>query len=83
MGKHSKQPGRHAPQRRTIATVELVDTTGTAHRVTVDAAADGLPRGTYSTLCGTDVVAAALVAHAARFCRLCAPVPSQRSGSRR
>ncbi len=81
MGRHSK--GHHAPQRRTIATVELVDVAGTAHRVTVDAAADGLPRGTYATVCGTDVVAAALVARAARFCRLCAPIPSQRSGSRR
>jgi hypothetical protein len=79
MGKHSKQPGRHAPQRRTITTVELVDVNGTAHRVTVDAAADGLPRGTYATLCGTDVVAAALVAREARFCRLCAPLPTQRS----
>jgi hypothetical protein len=82
MGRHSK--GRHLPQRRMIETLELVDVTGTAHRVTVDAAADGLPRGTYVTLCGTDVVAAALVARAARFCRLCAPVPTQRSrGSRR
>jgi hypothetical protein len=74
MGKHSKQQGR----RRTIATVELVDVTGTAHRVTVDAAADGLPRGRYATLCGGDVLPAALVARAARFCRLCAPIPSQR-----
>jgi hypothetical protein len=79
MGKHSKQPGHRTPRRRTIATVELVDVTGTAHRVTVDAAADGLPRGTYATVCGTDVVAAALVARAARFCRLCAPIPAQRT----
>ena len=78
MGKHSKQQGRRTAQRRTIATLELVDTTGTAHRVTVDAAADGLPRGTYTTLCGGDVLPAALVARAARFCRLCAPIPSQR-----
>jgi hypothetical protein len=83
VGKHSKPQGRRTPQRRAIGTVELVDVTGTAHRVTVDAAADGLPRGTYATLCGTDVVAAALVARAARFCRLCAPIPSQRSVSRR
>jgi hypothetical protein len=48
MGKHSKQQGRRTAQRRTIATLELVDTTGTAHRVTVDAAADGLPRGRYA-----------------------------------
>lgn len=43
MGRHHSK-GRHAPQRRTIETLELVDVTGTAHRVTVDAAADGLPR---------------------------------------
>ncbi|MFZ0119485.1 MAG: hypothetical protein WAN20_24365 [Pseudonocardiaceae bacterium] len=61
MGRHSKQQGNRTPQRRTIAAVELVDTTGTAHRVTVDAAANGLPRGTYATLCGTEVVPAALV----------------------
>jgi hypothetical protein len=79
MGRHSKQQGHRTPQRRTIATVELVDTSGVAHRVSIDAAADGLRRGTYATLCGGDVVAAALVARAARFCRLCAPIPAQRS----
>jgi hypothetical protein len=79
MGRHSKPQGRRTAQRRTIATVELVDVTGTAHRVTVDAAADGLPRGRYATVCGGDVLPAALVARAARFCRLCAPIPSQRS----
>jgi hypothetical protein len=78
-GRHSKQ-GRSVPQRRrTIATVELVDVTGTAHRVTVDAAADGLPRGRYATVCGGDVLPAPLVAVQARYCRLCATVPSQRS----
>ena len=77
MGRHSK--GHQTQQRRTIATVELVDVTGTAHRVTVDAAADGLPRGTYATLCGTDVVPAALVTRAARHCRLCSPIPAPRS----
>jgi hypothetical protein len=82
MGRHSKQQGRRTAQRRTIATVELVDVTGTAHRVTVDAAADGLPRGRYSTLCGGEVLPAALVAKQARYCRLCAPIPAQRSGSR-
>jgi hypothetical protein len=80
MGKHSRQG---VPQRRTIETIELVDTNGTAHRVSVAAAADGLRRGQYATLCGGDVVAAALAARAARFCRLCAPIPTQRSGSRR
>lgn len=89
MGKHSKQQGRRTAQRRTaqrrtIETLELVDVTGTAHRVTVEAAADGLPRGRYATVCGGDVLPAALVAKQARYCRLCAPVPAQRSrGSRR
>jgi hypothetical protein len=78
MGKHSKQQGRRTAQRRTIATLELVDVNLTAHRVTVDAAADGLRRGRYATLCGTDVVAAPLVSKHARFCRLCAPIPAQR-----
>lgn len=77
MDKHRQ--GRRTAQRRTISTVELVDVSGTAHRVTVDAAADGLPRGTYATVCGADVVAAALVARAAQYCRLCVPVPPQRS----
>ncbi|HEY3690802.1 MAG TPA: hypothetical protein VGL46_10920 [Pseudonocardiaceae bacterium] len=83
MGRHSKQR-RDTTQRRTVETLELVNTTGTAHRVTVDAAADGLPRGRYATVCGGDVLPAALVAKQARYCRLCAPVPTQRSrGSRR
>jgi hypothetical protein len=82
MSKH-KQPGRRTTQRRTIETLELVDTTGTAHRVTVDAAVDGLPRGRYTTVCGGDVLPAALVIREARHCRPCAPVPAQRSGSRR
>jgi hypothetical protein len=71
------------PQRRTIETLELVDVTGTAHRVSIDAAADGLRRGRYATICGGDVLPAALVAKQARYCRLCAPIPAQRSGSRR
>lgn len=84
MGKHSKQQGRHVPQRRTIETLELIDVAGTAHRVTVDAAADGLPRGRYTTLCGGDVLPTPMVTREARHCRLCAPVPTQRSrGSRR
>lgn len=59
-------------------TVEVVDTTGTAHRVTLSAAEHGLPRGRYTTLCGGDVLPAALVARAARYCRLCTPIPAQR-----
>ena len=77
MGRHSK--GRHPPQRLTIATVEMVDTSGTAHLVSVAAAADGLPRGTYATLRGTDVVPAAMITREARHCRLCTLVPTQRS----
>lgn len=79
MGKHSKPQGRRTAPRRTIATVELVDTSGVAHRVSIDAAADGLRRGTYATLCGGDVLPAALVARAVRFCRLCSPIPAQRT----
>jgi hypothetical protein len=80
VGKHSKQQGRHAPQqRRTIATVELVDISGTAHRVSIDAATDGLSRGRYTTISGGDVLPAALVTREARHCRLCAPIPSQRT----
>lgn len=83
MGRHRK--GRHATpqQRRTVTTVQLVDTSGTAHLVTLDAAADGLSRGRYTTLCGGDVLPTALVARATRHCRLCAPVPAQRSGAAR
>jgi hypothetical protein len=77
MGRHSK--GRRTAQRRTIETLELVDTTGTAHRVTVDDAALGLPLGRYTTVCGGDVLPAAMVARAARSCRLCTPIPAQRT----
>jgi hypothetical protein len=44
------------------------------------AAPEGLPRGRYSTLCGEDVLPAALIARQARYCRLPAPttVPRQR-----
>jgi hypothetical protein len=82
MGKHSKQQERHTPppqQRRTIETLELVDVAGTAHRVSVDAAEHGLPLGRYTAICGTDLVPAALIAREARYCRLCAPIPAQRS----
>jgi hypothetical protein len=82
MGRHSKQQGRHTPQQR--RTVEMVDTrTGTAHFLTIDAAAEGRPKGRYTAICGEDVLPAALVAREARYCRLCVPVPTQRSrGSR-
>ncbi len=75
MGRHSKQRNRQ-PRRRMV---EMVDTAGTAHLLTPDAAVDGLPRGRYSGLCGEDVLPAALVARAARYCRLCAPIQAQRS----
>jgi hypothetical protein len=81
MGRHSKPPPdrRRTAQRRAIATVELVDVNLVAHRVTVDDAALGLPLGRYTTVCGGDVLPAAMVARAARFCRLCTPIPSQRT----
>jgi hypothetical protein len=77
MGKHSRRPD--VPRRRTIATVELVDISGTAHLVSVAAAAEGLPRGRYTTVCGGEVLPAALVVKQARYCRLCASIPAQRS----
>jgi hypothetical protein len=77
-GRHSRRR-HHATQRRTIETVELVDVTGTAHRVSVHAAEHGLPLGRYTAVCGTDLVPAALVAREARYCRLCAPIPAQRT----
>lgn len=73
MGRHS--PDYLAKQRR--HTVEMVDTTGTAHLLTTDAAADGYRHGRYLAVCGEDVVPAALVAKMARYCPLC-PVPAQR-----
>jgi len=75
MGRHSKR--RHTPPQP--RTVEVVDHAGTAHLLTLDAAADGYRGGRYTALCGQDVLPAALVAQQARYCRLCAPVPAQRS----
>ena len=85
MGRHSKPPPdrRHTAQRRAITTVELVDNNLVAHRVTIDDATLGLPRGRYTTICGTDVLPAAMVARAAQHCRLCTPIPAQRTGGRR
>ena len=81
MGRHRRAKhrlgrghGDHALRR----TVEVVDTTGTAPRVTITAAEKGLPRGRYTTVCDGDVVPAALIAREARYCRLCAPIPAQR-----
>jgi hypothetical protein len=77
MAKH--RLGKRPQDERPHHTIEMVDHTGTAHLVTLDAATDGLSRGRYTTVCGGDVLPAALVARAARFCRLCAPIPAQRS----
>jgi hypothetical protein len=74
--KHRLEKRRENRQRRTI---EMVDHTGTAHFLTVDAAEHGMPAGRYTALCGEDVLPAALVTRAARFCRLCVPIPTQRS----
>jgi hypothetical protein len=60
--------------------VAMVDArTGTAHALTVDAAVDGLRRGRYSTWCGEDVLPTAVLAREARYCQLCAPIPTQRT----
>ncbi len=81
-GRHSRakhrlgKPQDDQAQRRTV---EVVDTTGTAHRVTLSDAEHGLPRGRYTTICGGDVLPAALVTREARHCRLCAPIPAQRT----
>jgi hypothetical protein len=61
--------------------IEMVDHTGTAHFLTVDAAADGLPHGRYTALCAEVILPGALVARMARWCPLCVPIPTQR-GSR-
>lgn len=90
VGRHSKakhrlgkRQGDRAP-RPTVATVQLVDVSGTAHLVTVDEATAGVARGRYTTLCGGDVLPAALVTPESRHCLLCAPVPAQRpEGSHR
>jgi hypothetical protein len=83
MARHSTAKHRLAGRRDTAVRVlartgEMVDTrTGTAHFLTINAAADGRPKGRYTAICGEDVLPAALVA---RYCRLCAPtVPTQRS----
>jgi hypothetical protein len=63
-------PGRAArrPKGASMGRHISMDTGGTAHQVTVDAAADGLPRGRYITVCGCDVLPAAMVTHGARHC---------------
>ena len=59
--------------------IEMVDHTGTAHFLTLAAAENGLPQGRYIAICGENVVPAALIARQARYCRLCAPIHTQKS----
>jgi hypothetical protein len=61
--------------------VEMVDArTLQAHLLTDEALAAGRRgEGRYVALCGVDVLPAALVTREARYCRLCTPVPAQRS----
>ena len=59
-------------------TIEMVDHTGTAHFLTVDAAADGRSRGRYTAVCSERILPGALVAKVARWCPLCVPIPTQR-----
>ncbi len=74
MRRHRRTTAKHrlpAPEDTTRVvkrTIEMVDHTGTAHFLTVDAAADGL----------AVILPGALVARMARWCPLC-PVPTQRS----
>jgi hypothetical protein len=55
MARHGKArhrvPGPHDTTQVVVRTIELVDHTGTAHLVTLDAAAEGLSRGRYTTIC--------------------------------
>jgi hypothetical protein len=69
--------------RRTAATAQLVDHTGTAHQVTGDEARAGVARGRYTTMCDGEVLPAALVTRETRQCRLCVPIPAQRPGGTR
>jgi hypothetical protein len=73
--KHRLEKCQENRQRRTI---EMVDHTGTAHFLTVDAAEHGMPAGRYTTLCAEEILPAALVARVARYCRLCVPIPAPR-----
>lgn len=90
VGRYSKAKHRRGKRRqddqaprRTAGTVQLVDVSGTAHLVTVDEATAGVTRGRYITVCGGEVLPAALVTPGSRYCRLCAPIPAQRPGSAR
>jgi hypothetical protein len=85
VGRHSKP--KHRPQsdeakRQRTRTIEMVDTVGTAHFLTIDAAVDGRPRGRYTAMCREEILPGALVARRARWCPLCIPVPTQRDSHR-
>jgi hypothetical protein len=56
-------------------TIEMVDHTGTAHFLTVDAAADGRPRGRYTAVCSERILPGALVAKVAAGARCAYPSP--------
>jgi hypothetical protein len=77
MAKHrrGKRPRDNRPHR----TIEMVDHTGTAHLLSITAAETGLSRGRYTTLCAEQIQPTALAARMARYCRLCVPIPTQRS----
>jgi hypothetical protein len=81
MARH-RLPGRHETIPVVRRTIEMVDTAGTAHFLTLDAAAHGRPRGRYTAMCREEILPGALVARRARWCPLCIPIPTQR-GSRR
>jgi hypothetical protein len=81
MARH-RLPGRHQTTPVVQHTIEMVDTAGTAHFLTIDAAADGRPRGRYTAICGEEILPGALVARGARWCPLCIPIPTQRSSRR-
>ncbi|HET9118407.1 MAG TPA: hypothetical protein VFN75_10125 [Pseudonocardiaceae bacterium] len=74
MARH-RLPGRRETTPVVERTIEMVDTAGTAHFLTLDAAADGRPQGRYAAMCREEIVSGALVARRARWCPLCIPIP--------
>ncbi|MGH3782014.1 MAG: hypothetical protein ACRDRO_15690 [Pseudonocardiaceae bacterium] len=73
MGKHSKLRRHRHQLTRPSGMVEMVDIrTGDTHLLTPDAAAAGRQAtGRYRSLCGADILPAALVDPGMRCCRLC------------
>jgi hypothetical protein len=80
-------PGKHRLKHRRAEhtarhrTVEVIDAhTLTTHVLTNDAFAAGrLPKGSYTALCGQDVLPASLVEPGRGRCASCVSVPAQRS----